>query len=284
MSAGGDRDPARRGGRGWGPGRAGRHSAAGAYSATGEAWQSGPGRIYDRLAEVLVERAPAPLTGARMLDVGAGTGAATRAMLAAGAASVVAVDAAIGMLAHASPARPPAVAGDARALPFATGSFDGAVAAFSLNHLSDPAGGLREMARVTRGGGCLLASAYGADDTHPVKSAVEAALATHGWVAEPWYVAVREDSAPRLATVERAAGIVRAAGLDAEVHARRVPFPDLGPDKLVEWRLGLAQHAPFVAGLSWADRAAVVAEAIDRLGRDAPPLVRSMVVIEALRP
>jgi SAM-dependent methyltransferase len=257
------------------------NTGAAAYSATGGAWQRGPGRIYDRLAEVLVAQTPTSLHGARMLDVGAGTGAATRAMAAAGAASVVAIDAAIGMLAHGGPTRPAAVAGDAVALPFAAGSFDGAVAAFSLNHLPDPVAGLREMARVTRPGGCLLVSAYGADDTHPVKAAVEAALAARGWVAEPWYVAVREVAAPRLATVERAVAAARAAGLDAEVHALHVPFPELGPDELVEWRLGLAQHAPFVAGLAPADRSAVVAEATARLGPQAPPLLRSMVVIES---
>jgi SAM-dependent methyltransferase len=259
-------------------------AGAAAYSATGGAWQRGPGRIYDRLAEVLVERAPTPLAGARMLDVGAGTGAATRAMLAAGAASVVAIDSAIGMLAHASRDRPPAVAGDAQALPFATGTFDGTVAAFSLNHLSDPAAGLREMARVTRRGGCLLASAYAADDTHPVKQAVEAALAARGWTADPWYLAVRYDATPQLATPERAADAVHLSGLEARVHALRVPFPDLGPGDLVEWRLGLAQHAPFVAGLAPAARAAVVAEATALLGNRPPPLVRSMVVIEAVKP
>ena len=43
-----------------------------------------------------------------------------------------------GMLAHDAGRRPPAVAGDALALPFAAGAFDAAVAAFSLNHLSRP--------------------------------------------------------------------------------------------------------------------------------------------------
>ena len=180
-------------------------STGSAYSATGAAWQRGPGRIYDRLAAVLVDRAPVPLRGGRVLDVGAGTGAASRAVLAAGAASVVAVDAALGMLAHEAEDRPPAAVGDARALPFPARCFDGAVAAFSLNHIADPAAGLREMARVTRPGGPLLASAYAADDTHPVKAAVEAALTARGWEAEPWYVTVREDTAPRLATAERAA-------------------------------------------------------------------------------
>ena len=64
------------------------------------------------------------------------------------------------MLAHQATARPPAVVGDALALPFAPSAFDAAVAAFSLNHLSDPAAGLREMARVTRPGGAVLGATY----------------------------------------------------------------------------------------------------------------------------
>lgn len=259
-------------------------SAGAAYSATGGAWETGPGRIYDRLAEVLVARAPVPLAGRTVLDVGAGTGAASRAARAAGAAGVVAVDAAFGMLAHGASSRPPAVVGDAAALPVAAGAVDAAVAAFSLNHLGDPAAGLREMARVTRSGGCLLASAYAADDTHPVKAAVESALAERGWELEPWYRAVREDTAPRLATVEQAAAAACDAGLDADVDTVRVPFPDLGPADLVAWRLGLAQHAPFVSRLGPGARAEVEAEAAARLGCAVPTLVRSMVVVAAVRP
>ena len=60
--------------------------------------------------------------------------------------SVVAVDAAIGMLGVGAAARPPAVAGDARSLPFRSAGFDLGVAAFSLNHLSDPVVALVEFA------------------------------------------------------------------------------------------------------------------------------------------
>jgi SAM-dependent methyltransferase len=254
---------------------------AAAYSTTGAAWQHGPGRIYDRLAEVLVARAPVPLEGGRVLDVGAGTGAATRAALAAGAAGVVAVDAAVGMLAHDAGRRPPAIAADARALPFAASTFDAAVAAFSLNHLTDPATGLREMARVTRPGGSLLVSAYADDDTHPVKGAVEAALTARGWEPEPWYGALKFEAAPLLATVEGCAAVVAAAGLEATVEPLRVPFSELAADELVAWRLGLAQHAPFVARLAPADQAAVAADALARLG-PAPPLTRSILVISAI--
>ena len=198
-------------------------SAADAYSATGSAWQRGPGRIYDRLAEIVVAALPVSAAGGSALDLGAGTGAASRALLAAGAARVVAVDAAMGMLAHDAGGRPPAVAGDALALPFAAGAFDVTVAAFSLNHLADPAAGLREAARVTRPGGGLAASAYAEDDDHPVKQAVQAALAARGWEPEPWYRALQTDAAPKLATVAAAHGRQRKRpGLDAEVDLVRV--------------------------------------------------------------
>jgi SAM-dependent methyltransferase len=255
-----------------------------AYSTSAGAWQNGPGCIYDRLAEVIVARSPVPVGGRAVLDVGAGTGAATRAALAAGAVRVVALDAAIGMLAHGAARRPPAVVGDARALPFAAASFDVAVSAFSLNHLVDPTTGLREMARVTRSGGALVAATYAADDTHPVKGAVEGALADRGWSPEPWYEVLRSEAAPVLATPEGFASAAATAGLEARVEPLRVAFPDLEVPDLVVWRLGLAQHAPFVARLSHEDREAVASEAAIRLGEEREPLVRSILVLGALRP
>ena len=257
---------------------------ADAYSATGAAWQRGPGRIYDRLAEIVVASLPVAAAGGSALDLGAGTGAATRALLAAGAARVVAVDAAMGMLAHDADGRPPAVAGDALALPFAAGAFDITAAAFSLNHLTNPAAGLREAARVTRPGGGLVASAYAADDDHPVKQAVQAALAARGWTPEPWYQTLQTDAAPKLATVAAARASTEAAGLDAEVDLVRVPFPDLDAIALVAWRMGLAQHAPFVETLPTdAERIAVAEDAAARLGDSWPPLERSIVILRAVR-
>ena len=86
-------------------------NAAAAYSATGSAWEHGPARIYNRLAEIVVAALPVSIDGASTLDLGAGTGAATRALLAAGAGRVVAVDAATGMLSHNAGRRPPAERG-----------------------------------------------------------------------------------------------------------------------------------------------------------------------------
>lgn len=258
-------------------------NAAAAYSATGSAWEHGPARIYNRLARIVVAALPVPLDGASALDLGAGTGAATRALLSAGARRVVAVDAAAGMLAHNAEGRPPAVAGDALALPFAAGVFDAVVAAFALNHLSDPAAGLREAARVTRPGGALAASAYADDDDHPVKQAVVAALTARGWTPEPWYRALQVDAAPKLATVAAAQAAAEAAGLEAHVEHMRVPFPELDGTALIAWRLGLAQHAPFFDALPNAERAALVEDAAARLGDSWPPLERSIILLRALR-
>lgn len=115
---------------------------------------------------------PVDLDGRLVLDVGAGTGPVAGRWPSTPPA---------GMLGYDRSNRPPTVLADARALPVRDGGAGAVVAAFSLNHLPDPAAGLREAARVVARGGAVLASAYAADDTHPVKQAVEAALRSHGW-------------------------------------------------------------------------------------------------------
>jgi SAM-dependent methyltransferase len=257
-----------------------------AYSATSRAWQEGPGRIYDRLAETVVAASPVPLSGRLVLDLGAGTGAATRALLRSGAAAI-AVDNALGMLATSAqlgsgPA--PGVAGDALALPFRAGTFGAVVAAFCLNHLSEPAAGLAEAARVAGAGGAVVASAYAEDDDHPVKAAVEQAATEAGWTPAPWYRRLKADAVPKLATPERMAGVAASvpALVDVRVARHEVAFPHLGPAELVEWRLGMAQIGPFFGALPPAEQAAVSAAALERLGRDPPALVRRIVILTAV--
>ena len=260
-------------------------SLTAAYSATGAAWQQGPGRVYDRLAETVVAACPVPVRGRLVLDLGAGTGAASRALLRAGA-DVVAVDNALGMLLAVAgvAAAEPGVAGDALALPFRSGSFGAVVAAFCLNHLSRPEDGLAEAARVTAPGGAVVVSAYAGDDDHPVKAAVEQAAAGAGWSPPTWYQALKVEAIPRLATADRmvevAAGV---AGLtDRRVARHEVPFPDLSPSDLVAWRLGMAQLAPFVATLDPPERTRLAQVALDRLGPHPPPLVRRILVLTAV--
>jgi SAM-dependent methyltransferase len=250
-----------------------------AYSATGAAWRDGPERVYQRLADVLVEASPHSLSGELVVDVGAGTGAATAAIRRAGGRPV-AVDVAAGMLRVDQRARPPAAVADARRLPLASGCCAAVVAAFCFNHLTDPHRALAEAARVVRPGGVVLTSAYAADDTHPVKGAVDTAVTERGWRSEPWIEEVRAQR-QRLATPERALAVAATAGLEATVEAVAIPFPDLTPADLVAWRLGMAQVAPFVASLTVPERAALVTRALDLLGADPEVLVRRIVVLAA---
>jgi ubiquinone/menaquinone biosynthesis C-methylase UbiE len=248
-----------------------------AYSASAMAWAAGPARLYDRLADVLVARSPVPLSGRLALDVGSGTGAATRALRARGA-EVVAADAAAGMIA-AGPA--PGVVADARRLPFSDGAFGAAVAAFCLNHVEPPADGLREARRVTASGGVVLVSSYGNELDHPVKTAVLDALETVGYVLPPWYDAIQSGPAAALMGTQSMTAAAREADLDADIEAVDVAFPELDAADLVAWRLGMAHTAPFVARLDPAVREDVVDRALEMLG-EPPTLVRTIIVLTAV--
>lgn len=257
-------------------------SAADAYSAGAVAWAAGPGRIYARLAELLIAASPVPLAGRLLCDVGAGTGVASRAARAAGA-RVVATDLAHGMLVVQRSDRPPAVVADATSLPFRDHVLGGVVAAYCYNHLDDPTVGLREGRRVTAPGGPVLASAYADDDTHPVKDASEQALREIGWAAPGFHADFKQNASSKLATVPRAEAAARAAGLHAiAVAAMRAPFPELTVAELVEWRLGMAHTAWFVNQLPPGARDALVARTVELLGADVPILVRSVIHIAAL--
>jgi len=111
------------------------------------------------MARHLIARSPFELAGSLVLDAGAGTGAASAA-LGAAHARVVAVDFESTMLEFDSARRPSGVIGDITSLPLRTGVFDAVVAAFVLNHIAPVPKGLRELARVTRPGGAVLASTF----------------------------------------------------------------------------------------------------------------------------
>ncbi len=249
-----------------------------AYSATGAAWQRGPERVYQRLSDVLVAASPISLAGQLVADVGAGTGAASRAIERAGGRPI-ALDLALGMLGVDALDRPPAVVADVRRLPLADGSCAAVVAAFSFNHVRDPGVALTEAVRVVGAGGVVLASAYASDDDHPAKAAVDTAAAEAGWTPEPWVDEVRPRRMPLLATVDGARAVAHSVGLDPEVQHLEVPFPELGPADLVAWRLGMAQLAPFVAGLPSSAHERIKRRALDLLGPDPEPLVRRFILL-----
>jgi SAM-dependent methyltransferase len=125
-----------------------------------DAWFQAPwGRYAFAVESAAVLEAAGALEGARVLDVGCGTGRFTGALERAGA-SVVGVDLDPDMLtvAAANLAGPRLVA-DGHRLPFATGAFDLTVALTLLEFVNDPARVVAELARVTRPGGRLLVAA-----------------------------------------------------------------------------------------------------------------------------
>src|SRR5882757_7577064 len=107
-----------------------------------------------------------PQDGLSVLDVGSGTGDDARelAALVGPRGSVVGVDRSSDMIAEARRRADGAglpiefVEGDAQALDFPDASFDRTRAERVLIHLTDPAGAVREPARVTRPGGLVVVS------------------------------------------------------------------------------------------------------------------------------
>jgi len=248
-----------------------------AYSAGASAWANGPAAIYRRLAQLLVDFSPVPLRGRLVLDLGSGTGVGSRAAESAGA-RVIATDVALGMLLRGHAGRPPAAAGDALALPFKPGAFDVVLAPFSLNHLEEPAAGVREAARV---GELLVASTYAADDDHPAKAAVETALSEAGWERPTWYETLKSAMAA-WGTVERARAVIESGGMRPRlVEHRQVEFPELGPGDMVAWRMGLAQSASFVEALEPEAQRRVYDRALALIGSDPEPIVRRVIFLAA---
>ncbi|GAA1960826.1 class I SAM-dependent methyltransferase [Amycolatopsis minnesotensis] len=101
----------------------------------------------------------APPPGSRVLDVGAGRGAVTRAALALGC-SVTAIDASPKMIERLVEDHPEVtgVAMDAAHLDFTAGSFDLATAGFVVQILDEPAVVLAEVHRVLAPGGTVALS------------------------------------------------------------------------------------------------------------------------------
>ena len=263
-----------------GPGRpaAGLSADLGAaYEAAAAGWGRGPEQVYAPLARALLAASGGPAAGLRVLDLGAGTGAAGRAALAAGARAVVSADLAPGMLRQCIAAAHPVVA-DAAALPFRDGCFDLVLAAFCLNHLGDGAAALGEARRV---GGRLAASFFAPGWAHPAKAAVDTALRPFGYQPPAWYAAMQRDTAARAADPRVLAREAAAAGFTG-VRLRTITVATglSQPADLAAWRLGMAHIAPFVQSLD-PPRQAALRRAAESAVAGTGPLAVSLLVLTA---
>ena len=106
-----------------------------------------------------------------MLDVACGTGivARTAAGRVGPGGAVTGLDLNEAMLAVARRVRPDLTwrQGDAAALPFESGTFDAVLSQMALMFFPDPAGALREMARVARPGGAVAVLIPAGTDRNP---------------------------------------------------------------------------------------------------------------------
>ena len=246
------------------------------YDAAADEWAEGPGPMYAQLATALVAAAPVPLAGRQVLDLGAGTGVAGRAALAAGARRVVGVDLSEGMLRRGQGGAP--VVADAVALPFRDRSFDLVVAAFCLNHLERLEAGLAEIRRV---GAALAASLFAPGWTHPAKAAVDEVLGSFGYQPPSWYITFKQDTEPRASDPATLGRLTAAAGFtDVRLRTVTVGTGLSTAAQLASWRLGMAHVAPFVCSLT-AARRAELRRAAESAVAGTGPLAVSMLVLTA---
>jgi SAM-dependent methyltransferase len=251
------------------------------YARSGRRWAQGAELVYGPIAAALVASSPHPLARRLVLDAGAGTGAVSAALLQC-RARTLAMDLSPAMLAWQAASRPPCAAADIRALPLRAGSVDDSVAAFVLNHLTDPSAGFTELARVTRAGGAILATAFAGEHRSEDRDRIDAAAIAAGWQAPRWYRDLKSSAMPLLGTAPAMAAAARAAGL-AGVRAsqRAVDTGITEPAQLVRYRLG---HPIFAA---WLDRigperaADFAAEAEQAVGGAMAPYRPSVIFLRA---
>ncbi|MFM8304448.1 MAG: class I SAM-dependent methyltransferase [Actinomycetota bacterium] len=238
-------------------------------------------RCHLPIARDLVTLVAVP-SGARVLDLGAGTGvvASVAADTAGASGSVVALDPSAALLAQVHHRGVDIVAGSTPGLPFADASFDVVTASLVLGHLDDPRLGLADAARVLRPGGRLGLASWGRLDDPPpvdgsgeraahavwdtvvarhtdldrVDEAAAAALPGEAWFADPARI--------RLALAE--AGLRSVA---CTAHTYRVPLTH------EDWRqrVGTGARARFVRSLlDEEESAAVDAEVLAALRERVP--------------
>jgi SAM-dependent methyltransferase len=132
------------------------------FVAPAESYDRFMGRYSVQLAAQMADLARIE-AGQRAVDVGSGPGALTRELVdRLGVIAVSAIDPAEQFVAALRDRYPgvDARVGPAEDLPFADGTFDAALAQLVVHFMANPVEGLREMARVTREGGVVVACVW----------------------------------------------------------------------------------------------------------------------------
>jgi SAM-dependent methyltransferase len=205
----------------------------------------------------------------RVLDVGCGPGALTTELVArVGPGSVSAVDPSASFVTTARERHPGVDVQRAAAeqLPFADGMFDAALAQLVVHFMADPVAGLREMGRVTRGGGVVAACVWDhAGGGGPLSVFWEAAHALDADVADESRLAGAREG--HLGELFREAGLREVEEIRVSVDVEHPTFDDWWEP----FTLGVGPAGVFVAGLDGDERARLREACRERL--PAPPFV-----------
>jgi SAM-dependent methyltransferase len=189
---------------------------------------------YDRMHEpfaTMIIREAAVSTGDRVLDVGCGCGATTRAAAAlATTGEAVGIDLSAPMLARAradaqsvGPANASFIEGDAQVHPFEPGSFDIVISRFGVMFFDDPAAAFTNLYTATKPGGRLVFVCWQPLAANQWLLVPGSALAEHVPLADPG-----SPNAPgmfALADPSRVRGILASAGWrDIQITPMQTPI------------------------------------------------------------
>lgn len=229
------------------------------------------GRYGRQLAAGLIDLAKLE-PGERVLDVGCGTGQLTVELgRVVGAENVAAIDPAAAVVAVCAGRVPEADVrvGAAEALPFASDGFDATFAQLVVNLVDDPPAAVREMARVTRPAGRVLACVWDDREMPLLRSFWDAAAA----VAPEQLAAVNDQARVGLSELGLLSEWWRAAGLrdlelvELAVEAEYADFDDL----FASFAAGVGHSGALYVSLPPDLQAALRAEAQRRLGSPPAP-------------